>query len=407
MRVNDRPTGMDPKRFLILGLFVCLLLTAGCGGRIVRNALPGGLENQALPMGIRDVRSWGDSYSTLFQEHLTRGITWYLESHEGALAPGRTDSLLALSGGGADGAFGAGLLHGWSERGDRPEFRVVTGVSTGALIAPFAFLGQKYDALLMKMYTTITPDSIYILRSIFHILGSDSVADSSPLRRMVAEYVTPEVLEAVAKEYRRGRFLLIATTNLDAKRSMVWDMGAIASSKHPHALELFRKVMVASASVPVLFNPEYIQVHAGGKEYDEMHVDGGTVSQFFIYGPMVDIHQLFQHIPKENRPRRELYVVVNNRLESPYKAVSPRLSSIAGNAVSSLIRGQDVGEVYKAFSYAKRDGIGFNLVSIPLENYPERKEEFDPAAMRILFDTGRAMGIAGGFWLETPPGYVE
>lgn len=407
MRVNESPATQDLTRLLVLGLFCFLLLSPGCGGRIVRNALPGELEDQALPMGIRDVRSWGDSYSALFQEHLTRGITWYIESHEDALAPGRTDSMLALSGGGADGAFGAGLLHGWSERGDRPEFRVVTGVSTGALIAPFAFLGPGYDEFLKKMYTTITPDSIYILRSIFKILGSDSVADSSPLRRMVAEYVTPEMLEAVAREYRKGRFLLIATTNLDAKRSMVWDMGALASSKHPHALELFRKVMVASASVPVLFNPEYIQVHAGGKEYDEMHVDGGTVSQFFVYGPMVDIHKLLRHMPEANHPRRELYVVVNNRLESPYKAVSPRLSSIAGNAVSSLIRGQDIGEVYKAFSYAKRDGIGFNLVSIPLENYPERKEEFDPAAMRTLFETGRAMGKAGGFWLETPPGYVE
>ncbi len=406
MRTHGKHTAPGLARLLLLGL-LCSLLVAGCGGRIMRNALPGELEDQAQPMGIPGVRAWGDTYSDLFQERLLRGGKWYIESHADAGASDNKISLLALSGGGADGAFGAGLLHGWSERGDRPEFRVVTGVSTGALIAPFAFLGPGYDEFLKKMYTSITPDSIYILRNIFSILGSDSVADSSPLRRMVAQYVTPQVLDAVTREYRKGRFLLIATTNLDAKRSMVWDMGAIASSNHPHALELFRKVMVASASVPVVFNPEYIQVHAEGREYDEMHVDGGTVSQFFIYGPMVDIHKLLQQIPNKHLPQRELFVVVNNRLESPYKAVSPRLSSIAGTAVSSLIRGQDVGEIYKAFAYAKRDGIGFNLVSIPLENYPERSEEFDPAAMRILFDTGQAMGKAGGFWLDAPPGYVE
>ena len=186
-------------------------------------------------------------------------------------------------GGGANGAFGAGLLKGWTESGTRPAFKLVTGISTGALIAPFAFLGSGYDATLEDFYTTITTKDIYRERSYFAILfDPSSMTDTTPLQKIVAKQVDENVLAAVAQAHRQGRRLFIGTTNMEAGKLVIWDMGAIAASGKPGALELFRKVMLASAAIPVAFPPVFIPVKAAGKEYEEMHVDGGTAAQVFF-----------------------------------------------------------------------------------------------------------------------------
>ena len=190
---------------------------------------------------------------------------------------------LALSGGGDEGAFGAGVLCGWTAHGDRPQFKLVTGISTGALIAPFAFLGSSYDDTLRYLYTGITSKDIFRMKSLLTVLWRDAIADTKPLAKKLDQYVDEAMLAAVAAEHKKGRRLIIGTTQLDAQRLVLWNMGAIASSGDPEAIKLFRKILLTSASIPGAFPPQYIRVEAGGKRYEEMHVDGGTTAEVVLY----------------------------------------------------------------------------------------------------------------------------
>src|SRR5215468_5048952 len=172
------------------------------------------------------------------------------------LARGQSTSryFLAISGGGDDGAFGAGLLVGWSDRGDRPVFDVVTGVSTGSLSAPFVFLGREYDAQLKEVYTQTTANDIFVRRpTVFAAVASDAVSDSAPLRSMIARYLDQAMIQRIAEEYSKGRLLFILTTNLDQGRPVIWNIGAIAASNNPKAQNLIVDVLLASASIPVVF----------------------------------------------------------------------------------------------------------------------------------------------------------
>ena len=216
----------------------------------------------------RDIRTWGDGDLTSFHKVVTTAREQQRRAQTGQLPV----DVLALSGGGEDGAFGAGLLVGWSQRGDRPVFEVVTGVSTGSLIAPFAFLGTSYDAQLREAYTTIDRKNVLLFQNIFAILSGESLATTAPLREMIGRFVTPELLSAVAAEHNKGRRLFVVTTNLDFQRPVLWDMGKIANSGSPATAELFREILVASASIPGVFPPVYFDVQSGGRRFKEMHV---------------------------------------------------------------------------------------------------------------------------------------
>ena len=242
------------------------MLTSACASEgMLRDPVPEGLVNQASVENLKSVRFWGDApraqYEFVTDERIAR-----LQRHYGAASlKGRKVSIesLSLSGGGDDGAFGAGLLVGWSESGSRPEFDVVTGISTGSMIAPLAFLGPRYDALLKQAYTTVSTDQLVKAQVLPAILGSaDSLVDPKPLANMIAHYTNQQMLEEIAAEYRKGRVLLIGTTNLDAQRPVIWDIGALANSGRPDALQLMRKIMLASASVPGALPPVEIQVTA-------------------------------------------------------------------------------------------------------------------------------------------------
>lgn len=412
VRLAKSPTGslmfmLRSKVWIVPQALLLLVLLSGCGLLVSREPAPEVYSDYGSPMGIPNVRAWGDTASPLFQRRLQEAAQQRkaMQTQEDS-----TVSYLALSGGGADGAFGTGVLCGWTERGDRPQFRVVTGVSTGALVAPFAFLGSEYDGLIQKMYTNITADDIFFLRSIFKIVAGDALADTSPLARTVNNVVDENVLKAVAREHNKGRHLLIATTNLDAKRSVIWNMGAIAVSGHPNALELFRRVMQASASIPVFFNPVYIPIETARGRYDEMHVDGGTVNQFFAYEAFIHPQIIARLLASEGEQEitRNLYILINNRLQAKWEPVPPLLKDIASTSISTLIRSQAMGSLYKAYLHSKRDGVHFNMMSIPTEGYPEREEEFDKVAMRVLFSTGRKLILAKEDpWQHYPPGYIE
>jgi hypothetical protein len=307
---------------------------------------------------------------------------------------------LAISGGGANGAYGAGLLVGWSQMGTRPEFTMVTGISTGALTAPFAFLGSGYDAKLKEVYTTLNTAEIYEERNIFSLFSGDSMVDSSPLSRLLEHYITDELVSEIATEHRKGRTLLIGTTNLDAARPVIWNVGRIANSGHPDAVNLIRKILRASASIPGVFPPVYLPVTgADGQSYDEMHVDGGTSSQMFLYPSRIDWHRMLEVL--DVRGTVAAYLIRNSIVRPHYKAVDPRLEPIIGKTIGSLIRTQGIGDIYRIYTLAQRDGVNVALTWIP-DDAVSRKpvEAFDTAYMQELFDYGYQRATTDSAWVD-------
>jgi hypothetical protein len=267
------------RHFLMVLLLVTSLMW-GCATVKKRNPLPQDLSPDAQVPGISNARFWGDEPPATVAEwlHSTKAE---LEVEYPALIRS-AHNYLAISGGGLNGAFGAGLLLGWTANGDRPEFSLVTGISTGAFTAPFAFLGSDYDAKLKEIYTTVSTKDIIRKRPLLEFLTGDSAASTKPLRKLMAKYVDREMMEAVATEHRKGRRLLVGTTNLDAGRPVIWNIGAIAASGDPKALELIHDVLLASAAIPLVFPPLFVEVESDGSRYDEIHVDGGASSQVFL-----------------------------------------------------------------------------------------------------------------------------
>ena len=310
---------------------------------------------------------------------------------------------LAISGGADDGAFGAGLLTGWTAAGTRPDFKVVTGVSTGALAAPFAFLGPAYDPMLEKVYTTISARDVFKKRGMVRGVMADGMADSAPLRRMIDHYVDKKLLDAIAGEYAKGRLLLVGTADLDALEPVIWNMTAIAASQDPRAPELFRRVLVASASIPGLFPPVMIDVTVDGVRHQEMHVDGGTMAQIFLYPPSLTSGSGAAIAPR----RRVLYLIRNSRTDADWTNVKRRTLPIASRAVSSLIRTQGIGDLYRIYATSRRDGLEYNLAVIPSSFKAARSGPFDTNYMRELYALGRDAGAKGYEWRNTPPGYDQ
>jgi len=311
-------------------------------------------------------------------------------------------SFLAISGGSDNGAYGAGLLCGWTAAGNRPEFKGVTGISTGALIAPFAFLGPKYDYVLKKVYTEVSPKDILEHRYLLAAIYDDALADNAPLGRLVKQYITKDLLQEIAQEYRRGRLLLIATTNLDVRESVIWNMGKLAEYGTDEALDLFHKILLASAAIPGAFPPMMIDVEANGRSYQEMHVDGGAMAEVFLYPPAHKLGDLVKQ--KGMRRERKLYVIRNARLDPDWAEVERRAMSIAARAVSSLIHSQGIGDLFQIYAETQRDGIEFNFGYIPKTFNEPHVEDFDTNYMRKLFQYGYDAAVKGYQWNKAPPG---
>ncbi len=387
----------------LLGIMI-LMLCAGCSTLSRGPAVPETLRQEAVIPGIPDARFFADAAMTDFtrigMESLEREKAFLAASgHEGPLPP---VSFLALSGGGDDGAFGAGLLVGWTAAGNRPKFKAVTGVSTGALIAPFAFLGPEYDQVLKHVYTEVTKKDIFTPRNFLAVFFKDAMADTTPLWTLLSHYVDQKMMDAVAGEYQKGRMLLIGTADLDSRKGVIWNMGQIAASGNPKAIHLFKSIMLASAAIPGAFPPVLVDVEVNGRAYQEMHVDGGTVAQVFIYPPSFKLGQF----SADNTIRRErtLYVIRNARLDPEWTEVERRTLPIVGRAVSSLIQTQGKGDLLTIYYLSKRDGLDFNLAYIPKTFNEPHREEFDMQYMRKLFNVGYTSAVNGYPWDKAPPG---
>lgn len=387
---------------LLLGSFVSVL--AGCGPLPRGEAVPVALTTKAEVPGVPGVRFWADDpepkeFAAVAVKSVEREMAIMGVPAEGGTLPPAV--FLAISGGGANGAFGAGLMCGWTEHGTRPTFKGVTGISTGALIAPFAFLGPDYDDTLRKFYTTISTDDIMKSRGLLGALSGDAMADNAPLQKLVAGLITEKLLREIAEEYAEGRVLLIGTTNLDALRPVIWDIGAIAAHDNAQALELVRKILVASAAIPAAFPPVFIDVEADGKRYQEMHVDGGAMTQVFLYPPALHASDLA--VARKVVRERRLYVIRNARLDPEWAQVQRQTLPIASRSITSLIQTQGIGDLYRIFLTAQRDGMDFHLAYIPMDFNVQPKEDFDPQYMSALFERARGMAAKGYPWSKQPP----
>jgi predicted acylesterase/phospholipase RssA len=391
----------------IAAVFAVALASGGCS--LKRGpAVPRELTTAAVVPGIPNSRIWANDNDLEPIKHLMLDSIDRERAHlekSGPLVNLPPAYFLAISGGGEDGAYGAGLICAWTETGHRPEFRVVTGISTGALIAPFAFLGPEYDKVLREMYTTIKTDRIMKMRFFTAALTDDALADTAPLGKLLASYIDEKFLKAVAAEYAKGRLLLIGTTNLDARRAVIWNIGAIASSGDPGAVVLVRKILIASAAIPAAFPPVLIDVEADGKKYQEMHVDGGALRQVFLYP--IRLHFGAESLAMHMQRPRTAYVIRNARLDPDWAATQRQTLKIAARAISALIASQGVGDLYRLYLTTRRDGIDFNLAFIPPEFDLVPKESFDPEYMKPLFELGRRDMLEGKAWHKSPPGFDE
>ena len=385
-------------RKILLSIGAAQLALAGCATPHRLPAVPIAEVTQAVPT-IGPVRFLvtreTDSFAAEARSSLAKEQQWLASQGRTDLPPA---NFLAISGGGDNGAYGAGFLNGWTASGTRPEFKVVTGVSTGALIAPFAFLGPKYDYVVKRVYTETSQKDIFKKRGIVKGFFGDSMADSRPLAGVIASYVTTDLLREIAAEYAKGRMLLVGTANLDSLEPVIWNMTAIAASNDPNARSLFEKVLLASASIPGAFPPVMIDVTVGGTRYQEMHVDGGTMAQVFLYPPSLSV---------ANSPQRKraLYIIRNARLDPDWASVERRTLSIATRAIGSLTRTQGVGDLYRIYATAQRDGLDYNLTYIPATFNTPHTEEFDTAYMRSLYAVGEQAAKSGYQWQKYPPGF--
>jgi len=388
----------------LLAPFLALLVSLGLAGCSIPPrgpAVPSSETTRARPLGIPNARFFadGDPAPMIAEAKLA------MEREQAVLraagkppSPAPAASFLALSGGSDSGAFGAGLLNGWTTTGTRPPFRMVTGVSTGALIAPFAFLGPDYDPALREVYTTMSPDRVFRRRPLTAALFNDAMADASPLTTIIAHHADQKMFDAIADEYRKGRLLIIGTTDLDAQRPVIWNIGAIAASRHPKALELFRKILLASASIPGAFPPVLIDVEVGGVPFQEMHVDGGAFVQLFLYPGSIDPSLL------PVRRNQTAYIIRNARLDPEHAEIERRTTSIAGRAISTMLQASGYNDVVRTYFLTKRDGLDYNLAYIGADFEMPRAGLFDQAYMRALFDYGYRLAVTNRPWHKFPPG---
>jgi predicted acylesterase/phospholipase RssA len=312
-------------------------------------------------------------------------------------------NLLAVSGGGENGAFGAGLLCGWTVHGTRPTFDWVTGVSTGALTAPFAFLGSNYDPQLRAVYTTLSPSDVLVQRFLMTAVFNDAMADNAPLYKTISRFLDLRMLADIARAYDDGRLLLIGTTDLDAQQPVIWNIGAIAKSGHPRAMEVVRKVLLASAAIPGAFPPSMIDVTVDGKPHQEMHVDGGAFAQTFLYPAALTAGRRQRLAAHQRVLEVDAYVIRNGRLDPEWGAIDRQTFNIAGRAIATMISASGINDVIRIYNTTRNDNVDFYLAYIGRDFDKTLPQPFDQPYMKALFDYGYQKAVSGYDWSRKPP----
>jgi hypothetical protein len=309
------------------------------------------------------------------------------------VVPGRPLNVLVLSGGGKYGAYAAGLLCGWTAHGDRPEFDVATGISSGALTATLAFLGPKYDARMAATYYNLTPADLFRPRVVRGLLSGNALATAEPLRQLIARNLDAEAMADLRQAHCAGRRLFVATGNLTSLRPTIWDLGALATSGRPDADDLVRKVLLAACSIPAYVEPVELDVEVNGVRYRELHGDAGNVIQGFV--------RTANGLPAGSN----LYLVTAGKVYRDPLDERPRLAGMLGATVSNSLYALYRENVFKLFALCAVTGARFHLATLPAD-VPVRAGSltFDTAELRLLFNIGYQSAVNGIAWRATPPG---
>jgi predicted acylesterase/phospholipase RssA len=339
----------------------------------------------AIPIVASNIRYWADAPESVCQNAARRAV----------VQKGSPFIYLALSGGGGGGAYGAGVLNGWTDSGKRPQFTVVSGISIGALIAPFAFLGPAYDDRLRKIYTNGDAERLIHDPNPLGAVFGAGLFGRERLREMVERDIDDDLIRAIATEDGNGRRLLVVTTDLDAQRAVIWDLGAIAAIGGPNAFKLFRDVLAASASVPVVFAPQLIDVEANGRKFQEMHVDGAVTIPVFT---LPDMFLLGGKTIASRAPLPDLYVIVNARIDAGFEVVPNQTLAVAARSLSTDNRVGTQAALAQTHKFAQRPGFSFHLTIVGRDAPESGATGFETAAMRQLYDYGYEKGRTGTFW---------
>lgn len=318
-------------------------------------------------------------------------------------------NILAISGGGAFGAYPAGVLCGWSTskklpgEGGRPVFDVVTGVSSGALISPFAFLGSEYDGKLRDLYTNVSNDDIFKIRRTVRSFFAESVASSEPLKTQINSSVTADLLAKIAAEHAKGRRLYIGTTNLDTKRLTVWDIGAIASKATEQSRQLVLDIILASAAIPGFFPSVRFNVNIDGTSYEELHVDGAISRSMFFRPPYFPPDQI-EVVGPTLLAGSNLYAIVAGKYYPDPEGVKARTISVVGAAVSNLMYVSARGDLYRFYTYCSLSGMDFFATAIPADfQTTNSSTNFDRCEMTKMYNEGYRIASGGAFAPTTKP----
>ena len=383
----------------LLGILVLVIMVGSVAFLAVDAWLPPNFKDRAHHVGEADSASIPGynevrTYRDARLDEVPRDVrNWAPATNSSGL------DFLMISGGGSAGAFSVGVLSAWGTTGKRPRFDVVTGVSTGALIAPYAFLGSAYDGALVHIFTSGVAEELFATKFPVGLLGS-SLLKSTRLRQMVEEFITPEVLLQIAAQHRKGRRLLVLTTNIDTQRGVVWNMGAIASSERPDALQLFQDVLLASASIPGVYPAVMIRVQSEGRHFQEMHSDGGSASQVLML-PHAILESATRLVRAEGQDVN-FYVIVNNALIPEFAATRNRTLSVMANAYLILLKSQTQSELIILYNYTRATGAGFHLATIDVQIPYSMLDPFNSTYMRAVYDHGYAGVLAGNLWKDRP-----
>jgi len=386
----------------LLTAFLVILFATGCVSRRSSCAPP----QLARASGLISANPTAEEPSVLDTD-LVKSLADRLRTANSPdfTAPTKRAKILALSSGGAYGAYGVGVLAGWTATGTRPEFDVVTGVSTGALIGTYAFLGSNYDRRAAELYTSLTDRDVFRRRLAGSLLWGDSVASSAPLKRLIEIEVDENILIAVAKAHACGRRFYVGTTNLNTKRLVIWDMGGIASSGRPDSLELYRKVLLASAAIPGFLPPVEFDVTINGQQFTELHADGGATTGVFVRASTLPVHG--QDLKGSSSPLSgsDVYVIVSGKLYADPNCTDRRTVKIGESSLQSLLYSQARAELFRIYTLCLLGGMNYHLASIP-EDFPAPREamKFNPEESRKLYSAGFAAVTSGQAWRATPPG---
>lgn len=392
-------------RFCFVPLIVFYALLTACAQTVKHHPLSAdAYQTLKVAETVGNERWWGDVAS---QDLIKKTIKYRKIFKKNAQSTQRdgnqvlSQNILVLSGGGANGAFGAGVLAGWTASGQRPTFDVVTGASTGALIAPFAFLGPDYDETIYQLYATATRDTIYKPKILSGLISGSALSDTTSLKKQIDKHITPKLVEEIAHAFQKGRRLFIVTTHFDAMRPMFWDIGYIATHRKNDAVTLIRQVMLASASVPVLFPPVPISWEVNGQQFTELHVDGGMTRSVFAYPSQLNIKALDQ---QENiKLDRKFYLIINGNSSLAYAPAPVDVLGIAERTINGLLQHQTHADIERIYHLAQRDNIEFNIIEIPDSFNANGATDFDSTYMNNLLAIGKEIGKQADFWHKKPP----